>query len=157
MLAVALLSSRPKLPNFSCELYRRCTELRLQTSSIIQWRSGQQFLPAQAQSRTGRHTSRFVRLPIMRIKPFRIEEYFAKYEFSAQYLLASSDVESQTIRDVLDLEPGAHEEFLKQWCGYTEVSGAPQLREVIAGIYTRTMWLFFRARKKEFLSFTTPW
>ena len=73
----------------------------------------------------------------MRIKPFRIENYFAKYEFSAQYLLASSDVESQTIRDVLDLEPGAHEEFLKQWCGYTEVSGAPQLREVIAGIYTR--------------------
>ena len=112
-------------------------EPRLRTSCVIQWRSGQQFLPAQLQSRTGRHTSRFVRLQIMRIKPFRIENYFAKYEFSAQYLLASSDVESQTIRDVLDLEPGAHEEFLKQWCGYTEVSGAPQLREAIAGIYTR--------------------
>jgi hypothetical protein len=72
----------------------------------------------------------------VRIKPFQIENYFAKYEFSAKYVLASSDVESQTIRDVLDLEPGAHEEFLKQWCEYTEVSGAPQLREAVAGIYT---------------------
>jgi aspartate/methionine/tyrosine aminotransferase len=73
----------------------------------------------------------------MRVKPFRIENYFAKHEFSAKYLLASSDAESQTIRDVLDLEPSAHEKFLEQWCGYTEVPGAPRLREVIAGIYTR--------------------
>lgn len=73
----------------------------------------------------------------MRVKPFRIENYFAKHEFSAKYLLGSSDAESQTIRDVLDLEPGAHEKFLEQWCGYTEVAGAPSLREAIAGIYKR--------------------
>jgi aspartate/methionine/tyrosine aminotransferase len=73
----------------------------------------------------------------MRIKPFRIENYFAKHEFSARYLLASSDAESQTIRDVLDLEPGAHEKLLEHWCGYTEAPGAPQLREVIARIYER--------------------
>jgi aspartate/methionine/tyrosine aminotransferase len=73
----------------------------------------------------------------MRIEPFRIEHYFAKYEFSAKYLLASSDAESRTIRDVLDLEPGSHKKFLQQWCGYTEVPGAPDLREVIAGTYTR--------------------
>jgi aspartate/methionine/tyrosine aminotransferase len=72
----------------------------------------------------------------MRIEPFRIEHYFAKHEFSAKYLLASSDAESRTIRDVLDLEPGSHEKFLQQWCGYTEVPGAPELREVIAGTYT---------------------
>jgi aspartate/methionine/tyrosine aminotransferase len=74
----------------------------------------------------------------MRIEPFRIEHYFAKHEFSAKYLLASSDAESRTIRDVLDLEPGSQEKFFEQWCGYTEVSGAPELREVIAGMYTRT-------------------
>jgi aspartate/methionine/tyrosine aminotransferase len=85
----------------------------------------------------GRHTSRFVRLPSMRIEPFRIEHYFAKHEFSAKYLLASSDAESRTIRNVLDLEPGSHEKFLQQWCGYTEVPGAPELRKVITGIYTR--------------------
>jgi aspartate/methionine/tyrosine aminotransferase len=73
----------------------------------------------------------------MRVKPFRIENYFAKHEFSAKYLLASSDAESQTVHDVLDLEPGAHEKFLEQWCGYTEVQGAPLLREAIAAIYKR--------------------
>jgi len=73
----------------------------------------------------------------MRIEPFRIEHYFAQHEFSAKYLLASSDAESRTIRDVLDLEPGSHDKFLQQWCGYTEVSGAPELREIIAATYTR--------------------
>jgi aspartate/methionine/tyrosine aminotransferase len=73
----------------------------------------------------------------MRVKPVRIENYFAKHEFSANYLLASSDAESQTVRDVLTLDPGAHEKFREQWCGYTEVPGATGLREVIAGIYKR--------------------
>jgi aspartate/methionine/tyrosine aminotransferase len=73
----------------------------------------------------------------MHINPFRIEIYFEQHEFSAKYLLASSDAESQTIRDVLALEPRAYEHLLEQWCGYTETAGAPQLREVIAGIYER--------------------
>jgi len=71
----------------------------------------------------------------MQIKPFRIEQYFGKYEFTAKYLLSSSDAESRTIQELLDLEPGAHERLLKHWCGYTESPGAPWLREAIAGIY----------------------
>ncbi|HYL84523.1 MAG TPA: aminotransferase class I/II-fold pyridoxal phosphate-dependent enzyme [Candidatus Angelobacter sp.] len=71
----------------------------------------------------------------MQIKPFRIEQYFGKYEFTAKYLLSSSDAESRTIQELLDLEPGAHEQLLKHWCGYTESPGAPYLREAIAGIY----------------------
>ncbi|MGB7438973.1 MAG: aminotransferase class I/II-fold pyridoxal phosphate-dependent enzyme [Candidatus Acidiferrum sp.] len=71
----------------------------------------------------------------MQIAPFRIEEYMGKYEFSAKYLLSSSDAESQTIEDLLALEPGAHDAFLKHWCGYTESPGAPWLREVLATIY----------------------
>lgn len=71
----------------------------------------------------------------MQITPFRIEEYMGKYEFRAQYLLSSSDAESQTIEELLALEPGAHGAFLKHWCGYTESPGAPWLREVLAGIY----------------------
>ncbi len=71
----------------------------------------------------------------MQIKPFRIEQYFGKYEFTAKYLLSSSDAESRTIQELLDLEPGAHERLLEHWCGYTESPGAPWLREVIAGIY----------------------
>jgi aspartate/methionine/tyrosine aminotransferase len=71
----------------------------------------------------------------MQIRPFRIEQYFGKYEFTAKYLLSSSDGESRTIQELLDLEPGAAERFHKHWCGYTESPGAPWLREAIASIY----------------------
>src|SRR5437016_4382409 len=71
----------------------------------------------------------------MRLRPFRIEEYFVRHEFSAKYLLASSDAESRTIQEVLDLEPGAGQRLLRQWCGYTEAPGAPSLRAVVAGMY----------------------
>jgi aspartate/methionine/tyrosine aminotransferase len=71
----------------------------------------------------------------MQITPFRIEEYMGLHEFSAQYLLSSSDAESVTIADLLALEPGAHDAFLRHWCGYTESPGAPWLREALAPIY----------------------
>ena len=71
----------------------------------------------------------------MQIAPFRIEEYFAKYEFTAKYLLSSSDAESRTIADLLSLEPSAHDAFLKHWCGYTEAPGAPWLRETLTSLY----------------------
>ena len=71
----------------------------------------------------------------MQITPFRIEEYMARHEFSAKYLLSSSDAESVTIADVLALEPAAHDAFLRHWCGYTESPGAPWLREALAPIY----------------------
>jgi len=71
----------------------------------------------------------------MQIQPFRIEQYFGKYEFTAKYLHSSSDAESRTVQELLDLEPGSHERLLKHWCGYTESPGAPALREVISGMY----------------------
>jgi len=71
----------------------------------------------------------------MQITPFRIEEYMGKHEFRARYLLSSSDAESQTIEELLALEPDAHDAFLKHWCGYTESPGAPWLREVLAKMY----------------------
>src|SRR5271168_3042449 len=71
----------------------------------------------------------------MKIARFRIEDYFGKYEFTAKYLLSSSDAESRTIADVLSLEAGAQEKLLQHWCGYTESPGAPWLRETIAASY----------------------
>jgi len=71
----------------------------------------------------------------MQITPFRIEEYMGKHEFSAKYLLSSSDAESVTIEEILSLEPGSHDAFMKHRCGYTESPGAPWLREVLAKIY----------------------
>jgi len=72
----------------------------------------------------------------MPLPDFQLERYFARYEFNAPYLLSSSDCESQTIGNVLALEPGAAEEFQNLWLGYTESQGDPALRDEIARIYT---------------------
>jgi aspartate/methionine/tyrosine aminotransferase len=71
------------------------------------------------------------------VSPFRIERYYARYEFTTRYMLSSSDCESRTIADLLELEPDAHSRLLQTWCGYTESAGAPELRQTIAGLYER--------------------
>jgi aspartate/methionine/tyrosine aminotransferase len=73
---------------------------------------------------------------LMNLFPFKLERYFARYEFSARYLLCSSDCESQTIADLLALEPGAQERLQGLWLGYTESAGAPSLRREISRGYT---------------------
>lgn len=95
----------------------------------------EQLFLAGRQFGAGRRILKIAKLTIMKIRPFRIEEYFAKYEFSAKYLLSNSDMESRAVQELFALEPGSQEKFLQQWCGYTEAEGAPELREVIARIY----------------------
>ncbi|RMH38604.1 MAG: aminotransferase class I/II-fold pyridoxal phosphate-dependent enzyme, partial [Gammaproteobacteria bacterium] len=73
----------------------------------------------------------------MRLEPFKLERYFAKYEFSAPYLLCSSDCESMELRDLLALEPDATERFSSLWLGYTESLGDPGLRQAITTLYDR--------------------
>jgi aspartate/methionine/tyrosine aminotransferase len=72
----------------------------------------------------------------MQIPPFKLERYFARHEFSAPYLLCTSDCESVSIGDLLAYEPGAEESFRQHWLGYTESLGALSLRREIARIYT---------------------
>ena len=69
------------------------------------------------------------------LSPFKLERYFARYEFTTEYLLCSSDCESLAIQDLLALEEGAGEAFQGHWLGYTESQGAPTLRKEIAKIY----------------------
>lgn len=71
----------------------------------------------------------------MRLAPFKLERYFAQYEFSAPYLLCSSDCESMRLDELLALEPDARERFDSLWLGYTESLGDPQLRQAIATLY----------------------
>lgn len=71
----------------------------------------------------------------MKLEPFKLERYFAKHEFSAPYLLSTSDCESMELQDLLALEPDAAEQFLSLWLGYTESSGGPKLREAISTLY----------------------
>lgn len=71
----------------------------------------------------------------MKIRDFKLECYFGLYEFTAPYLLTQSDCESMTTEELLAMEPGAKEGYLKQWLGYTETWGDPELRKIIAGLY----------------------
>jgi len=72
----------------------------------------------------------------MQITPFKLERYFAKYEFSARYLLCSSDCESLPVGDLLAMEADAEAALKRLWLGYTESPGAPSLRHEITHIYT---------------------
>ncbi|HVN54545.1 MAG TPA: aminotransferase class I/II-fold pyridoxal phosphate-dependent enzyme [Anaerolineaceae bacterium] len=70
------------------------------------------------------------------IQPFLLERYFARYEFSAPFLLSPSDCESLHLNEVLAL---ADAECAALWenlsLGYTESSGHPLLREEISRLY----------------------
>ena len=50
-------------------------------------------------------------------RPFALERYFAKYEFTTKYLLCSSDAQSMTIDELLAYEPGALENLRDVWMG----------------------------------------
>ena len=71
----------------------------------------------------------------MNFQPFKLERYFAKYEFNTEYLLCSSDCEAMSIADLLALDPGSSEKFQQTWLGYTESQGHPALRKEISEIY----------------------
>ena len=71
----------------------------------------------------------------MNLPPFKLERYFAKYEFNTEYLLCSSDCESMTIADLLAMEEEAAYKFQQVWLGYTESQGSPRLRGEISKLY----------------------
>jgi aspartate/methionine/tyrosine aminotransferase len=72
----------------------------------------------------------------MKIALFQLERYFAKHEFSARYLLSSSDCEALSMRELLALADG---EMRRSWeelkLGYTDTLGHPLLRGAIAELY----------------------
>ncbi|HEY1276958.1 MAG TPA: aminotransferase class I/II-fold pyridoxal phosphate-dependent enzyme [Thermoleophilaceae bacterium] len=72
----------------------------------------------------------------MRLPDFRLERFFARYEFEVPYLLCSSDVEAFTLAELLALADDRGRELWDGLAlGYTESAGAPALREEIAGLY----------------------
>lgn len=71
----------------------------------------------------------------MNLSPFKLERYFAKYEFNTEYLLCSSDCESVSLADLLVMEEGAAEKFQQVWLGYSESQGSPTLRTEICRLY----------------------
>ena len=72
----------------------------------------------------------------MKLKDFKVERYFAQYEFSAKYLLSSSDCDGYPLSYVLNLASDREKE---QWnnltLGYTETVGSETLRTSIKQHY----------------------
>jgi aspartate/methionine/tyrosine aminotransferase len=72
----------------------------------------------------------------MSINPFKLERYFAEYEFKVKYLLSPSDCEGLSMEELLQM---ASPESLALWkelkLGYTESQGHPLLRAEVTGFY----------------------
>ena len=74
------------------------------------------------------------------MRDFELESYFSKWEFRARYNMAASDIDSMTLSELLALATSSDREaFEKQWLGYTETYGRPELREEIAATYDTAM------------------
>jgi aspartate/methionine/tyrosine aminotransferase len=69
-------------------------------------------------------------------RPFQLERYFARFEFTTRHLLASSDCEALSLAELLEL---ADAQDRAAWdglrLGYTESPGLLELREAIAQGY----------------------
>jgi aspartate/methionine/tyrosine aminotransferase len=69
----------------------------------------------------------------MKLNTFKLEDYLAKYEFTAKYLLCCSDAESFGMSDILALASPFQQDLWKNLhLSYTEIAGLPLLRETIA-------------------------
>jgi aspartate/methionine/tyrosine aminotransferase len=68
---------------------------------------------------------------------FRLETYFATWEFNARYHLTASDAQTHSLSELLAL---ADDEGRERWesltLGYTETRGLPALRAEIAATYS---------------------
>lgn len=71
---------------------------------------------------------------------FRLEEFFAQHEFSARFLLCSSDAETISLAALLQM---ADTECMRLWdelqLHYAEVAGHPMLRHEISNRYADTI------------------
>lgn len=75
----------------------------------------------------------------MKIQPFELERYFAKYEFKIEHLMSASDCEGLYIQELIVM---ASPQSLDLWnnlkLNYTESAGHPLLRQGIAALYSET-------------------
>ena len=81
----------------------------------------------------------------MQLEPFKLERFFAKYEFNVEHQMSASDCEPVKVGKLLEIEdqrrgPAAFDsavQHLKELhLGYTESAGDPELREAISRLYS---------------------
>jgi aspartate/methionine/tyrosine aminotransferase len=72
----------------------------------------------------------------VQIPDFKLERYFARWEFVSPFVLGSSDAESWRLQELLALaERDALARWNNLWLGYTENAGHSLLRAEIAALY----------------------
>jgi aspartate/methionine/tyrosine aminotransferase len=72
------------------------------------------------------------------LRPFALEIFLSKWEFTARYHLCASDMQSITLSELLAMaDPTDRAVWDHLYLGYTETWGAPSLRETIASTYDR--------------------
>jgi aspartate/methionine/tyrosine aminotransferase len=70
------------------------------------------------------------------LRPFALEVFFSKWEFTARYNLCASDMQSMTLFELLELADATDRAaWDRLYLGYTETWGLPSLRETIASTY----------------------
>jgi aspartate/methionine/tyrosine aminotransferase len=70
------------------------------------------------------------------LRPFALEVFFSKWEFTARYNLCASDMQSMTLSELLDMADATDRAAWDSlYLGYTETWGSPSLRETIASTY----------------------
>jgi aspartate/methionine/tyrosine aminotransferase len=70
------------------------------------------------------------------LRPFALEVFFSKWEFTARHLLCASDMQSMTLSELLAFaDAGDRAAWDALYLGYTETWGSPGLRDTIAGTY----------------------
>jgi hypothetical protein len=63
------------------------------------------------------------------IREFQLERYFARWEFTAPYLLSASDCETVSVGELLNLANVPLSELGDLRLGYTESQGDPPMRQ----------------------------
>src|SRR4051812_32174413 len=72
----------------------------------------------------------------MQIAEFKLERYFARWEFAVRHVLGASDAEPFALAELLALaDDDARQRWSSLRLGYTESLGLPALREEIASLY----------------------
>jgi len=73
----------------------------------------------------------------MNIPPFKLEEFWKKYEFATPYLLCCSEAEVWSLQELVSMaDPDSKNLWNSLSLGYTEPPGHPILRKEIAALYS---------------------
>lgn len=68
-------------------------------------------------------------------RDFELEVFYGQWEFSARYNISSTDMQSMSISELLEMTGTDPQELLDVHLGYTETWGSPRLRAAIAGTF----------------------